>query len=108
MSPRYQPGGCGVPAAQEFQPATITRRRVLAYLVAAPTLTVAVRSADWLLPGGAPPAAASPEVADVADLTDALTLAAAPTAFLLTIEVTPDDRVVVHVPRAEVGQGITT
>ena len=87
--------------------AGLSRRRFLAVLVAAPTLTVVVRGVDDLLGPGVP-AGASPTVSDVADLTDGLTLAALPTAYLLRIDVTPDDRVVVHVPRAEVGQGITT
>ena len=84
----------------------ISRRRLLAYLVAAPTLTVAVKWADVLDPTA--PAGASPAPADIVDLTDALTLAALPTAYLLEIEITAANRVVVHVPRAEVGQGITT
>ena len=78
----------------------------MTFVVAAPTLTVAVRALDGLV--GPLPAAASPGVSDVVDLSDALTLAALPTAYLLVIEITADDRVVVHVPRAEVGQGITT
>ena len=84
----------------------ISRRRLLAYLVAAPTLTVAVKWADVLDP--AAPAGASPAPADIVDLTDALTLAAMPTAYLLRIEVTTANRIVLGVPRAEVGQGITT
>jgi isoquinoline 1-oxidoreductase beta subunit len=85
----------------------ISRRRMLAYLVAAPTLTMVVTSADGLL---APleEAGAALGVSDVVDLTDALTLATLPTAYLLKIEITDADRVIVHVPRAEVGQGITT
>jgi isoquinoline 1-oxidoreductase beta subunit len=85
-------------------PAPITRRRMLAYLVTAPTLTMVAAPAAL----GARRAGASPGLADVVDLSDALTLAALPTAYLLRLEVTPDDRVLVHVPRAEVGQGITT
>jgi isoquinoline 1-oxidoreductase subunit beta len=75
--------------------------------VAAPTLTMVVTSADGLL---APleEAGAALGVSDVVDLTDALTLATLPTAYLLKIEITDANRVVVHVPRAEVGQGITT
>src|SRR4051812_34912862 len=73
---------------------------------------MAVTSVDWLTGAGvgvgSRSAGASPAVADLADLTDVLTAAALPTAFLLTIEITPADRIVVHVPRAEVGQGITT
>ena len=84
----------------------ISRRRLLAYLVAAPTLTVAVKWADVLDPTA--PAGASPAPADIVDLSDALTLAAMPTAYLLRIEVTTANRVVLGVPRAEVGQGITT
>ncbi|MCU1428007.1 MAG: isoquinoline 1-oxidoreductase [Actinomycetia bacterium] len=90
----------------------ISRRRVLAYLVAAPTLTMVVKTIDDFGYGiglvAPEPAGASPGVANVVDLTDALTLAALPTAYLLKVEVTANDRVVVHVPRAEVGQGITT
>ena len=54
------------------------------------------------------PAAASPDVSDIVDLTDALTLAALPTAYLLKIEITPRTGWSCIVPRAEVGQGITT
>jgi isoquinoline 1-oxidoreductase beta subunit len=83
----------------------ISRRRMLAYLVAAPTLTMVVKSVDLV---GADTAGATPGLADVVDLSDALTLAALPTAYLLKIEVTEADRVRVFVPRTEVGQGITT
>jgi isoquinoline 1-oxidoreductase beta subunit len=84
----------------------ISRRRMLAYLVAAPTLTMVLKSADWV--AGSEAAGAAPGLADVVDLSDALTLAALPTAYLLKIEITEADRVIVHVPRSEVGQGITT
>jgi isoquinoline 1-oxidoreductase beta subunit len=84
----------------------IPRRHFLAYLIAAPSLTMAVRfvgtgtAADAaLLPGGLP---------DAFDLTDALVLAASPTRHDLRIEITPANRVVMQLPRAEVGQGITT
>ncbi len=93
-------------AAEATGAPTLTRRRLLAYLVAAPTLTVAVTSLDGLFTPRT--SSASPGVADIVDLTDALTLATLPTAYLLKIEVTPANRIVVHVPRAEVGQGITT
>jgi isoquinoline 1-oxidoreductase beta subunit len=85
---------------------TISRRRMLAYLVAAPTLTVVATTLDGLARDR--PAGAAPAVAGIVDLTDGLTLAALPTAYLLQLEITEEDRVVVHVPRAEVGQGITT
>ncbi|MDQ1478545.1 MAG: isoquinoline 1-oxidoreductase subunit beta [Actinomycetota bacterium] len=85
-----------------------SRRRFLAYAVAAPVLTVVVTAVDDIVGPRSRPAAASPGVSGVFDLSDALTLAALPTAYLLKIVVTADDRVIVHVPRAEVGQGITT
>ena len=81
---------------------------MIAVLIGAPTLTVAAR---WLEPGevaAAGPAPATPGVPDIIDLTDGLTLAALPTALLVRLEVTPQNRVVLHLPRAEVGQGITT
>jgi isoquinoline 1-oxidoreductase beta subunit len=86
----------------------ISRRRFLAYLVAAPLLTVVVKAVDDTLLPLADRAEAALGVSNVVDLSDALTLAALPTAYLLKIEITPEGRAVVHVPRAEVGQGITT
>ena len=83
----------------------VTRRRFLGYAAAAPTLAVGVRLADVVV-GREPPADA--QVAEIIDFTDALTLAALPTQHLLVIEVTAANRVVVRLPRAEVGQGITT
>lgn len=83
----------------------ITRRQLLAYAAAAPTLAVGVRVADAV---AGRDAAAGAQVAELVDFTDALTLAALPTQHLLVIEVTAANRVVVRLPRAEVGQGITT
>ncbi|HEY7071290.1 MAG TPA: molybdopterin cofactor-binding domain-containing protein, partial [Acidimicrobiales bacterium] len=82
----------------------ITRRRLLGYALGAPTLAVAVRLADAVVG----PEAAGAQVAEILDFSDALTLAALPTQALLVIEVTAANRVVVRLPRAEVGQGITT
>ena len=88
-------------------PEGITRRRLLVYATATPTLAMAVRLADAVAgPGGAAPAEG--QVADIVDFTDALTIAALPTQHLLVVEVTAANRVVVRLPRAEVGQGITT
>ncbi|UVS80736.1 xanthine dehydrogenase family protein molybdopterin-binding subunit [Actinokineospora sp. UTMC 2448] len=82
------------------------RRRFLAYLVAAPTLTVAAKI------GTAEPALAAvptpPAPADLLDLGDILILAGSPTANLLTLTVDEDGGATLHLPRAEVGQGITT
>jgi isoquinoline 1-oxidoreductase subunit beta len=87
----------------------IGRRGVLAFLVAAPTLTVAARlgmGADAAPAGVAIPGL--PDLTDFLDLGDVLTTAALPTSRLLVLEVTPDNRVVLQLPRAEVGQGIST
>lgn len=82
-----------------------SRRRFLAYLVAAPTLAVAVRyagPADAALPG-------SPEQADLMDLGDFLILAGKPTEdSLFVLRADDDGGVSCALPREEVGQGITT
>ncbi|GLY71415.1 xanthine dehydrogenase family protein molybdopterin-binding subunit [Amycolatopsis taiwanensis] len=79
------------------------RRRFLGYLLAAPTLAVAapVATANAAIPS-------PPEPSDLLDLGDALTLAAAPTANLITIRLNTDGTASFALPRAEVGQGITT
>jgi isoquinoline 1-oxidoreductase subunit beta len=84
--------------------AGITRRRLMGYLLAAPTL---VAAAQW---EAAPADAALPTIqpTDVLDLSDALNLAAAPTATLISVTVNPDGTASFELPRAEVGQGITT
>ncbi|MBK1787402.1 molybdopterin cofactor-binding domain-containing protein [Prauserella cavernicola] len=82
---------------------TLGRRRFLGYVLAAPTL-VAVA-------GPGPTAAAqlpSPEITEILDLNDLMTVAALPTANLIAVEVNPDGTVSFALPRAEVGQGITT
>src|SRR6266540_2926037 len=87
----------------------IGRRGVLAFLVAAPTLTVAARlgmGAEAAPVGVAVPGL--PDLTDFVDLGDLLTTVALPTSRLLVLEVTPDNRVVLQLPRAEVGQGIST
>ncbi|GHF82287.1 isoquinoline 1-oxidoreductase subunit beta [Amycolatopsis bartoniae] len=86
------------------------RRRFLGYLLAAPTLAVAARiGLDTAHPAPAAAAVPSPpEPADLLDLGDALTLAAAPTSGLIALQVNRDDTVSFALPRAEVGQGITT
>ncbi|MFD0369818.1 molybdopterin cofactor-binding domain-containing protein [Streptomyces sp. NPDC127114] len=94
------------------------RRRFLGYVLAAPTLTVAARiGADALAatPAAAAAPAAVPAVvpslpgpAEILDLNDLLTAAALPTANLITIRLDPDGTAHFALPRAEVGQGITT
>ncbi|MFE9096896.1 molybdopterin cofactor-binding domain-containing protein [Streptomyces sp. NPDC007264] len=86
------------------------RRTFLGYLVAASTLTVAARlGEDVLAPADA--AAVVPSVpgpAEIYDLNDMLTHAALPTANLITIRIDPDGTASFALPRAEVGQGVTT
>ncbi|WP_427888511.1 molybdopterin cofactor-binding domain-containing protein [Kribbella sp. GL6] len=86
------------------------RRRVLGYLIAAPTLAVGV---SWLVNDSDPrPADAAvpslPQPEDIFDLGDLQNLAAAPTSGLITVEMRSDGTAHFAVPRAEVGQGITT
>ncbi|MCW2641176.1 MAG: hypothetical protein JWP76_3482, partial [Dactylosporangium sp.] len=88
----------------------VSRRRFLTYLVAAPTLTIA---ADLGLDMAAthPAEAAIPSLpapAEVMDLGDVLILAGLPTSHMLVLEVAADGTVTLDLPRAEVGQGITT
>ncbi|MFB8236597.1 molybdopterin cofactor-binding domain-containing protein [Kitasatospora purpeofusca] len=106
------------------------RRRFLTYLLAAPTLTVGARAgldavapttarAAGAAPAPAPPAATAPPAApsqllglpgipDIVDLGQALQVAGLPTAHLLVLEITTAGRAVLHLPRLEVGQGLTT
>jgi isoquinoline 1-oxidoreductase beta subunit len=66
--------------------------------------------------GPAPPARAdtpspgipSADITDLADLNDVMTAAALPTSGLITVQVNKDGTVSFALPRAEVGQGITT
>jgi isoquinoline 1-oxidoreductase beta subunit len=83
----------------------ISRRRFIGYLIAAPTLVAAADLA------AAPRASASvPTVqpVDFFDLTDLLTDAANLTAGLITVTINPDGTASFALPRAEVGQGIST
>ncbi|ASR34496.1 isoquinoline 1-oxidoreductase [Prauserella marina] len=91
----------------------IGRRRFLGYVLAAPTLVAAAefgRTPAAQGKAGVPGSLGlpSPEITDVVDLNDMMTLAALPTANLITVEVGGDGTVSFALPRAEVGQGITT
>ncbi|MGW7821440.1 molybdopterin cofactor-binding domain-containing protein [Streptomyces puniciscabiei] len=86
------------------------RRRFLGYVLAASTLTVAAELGEVAL---APDEAAAvvpsvPGPAEIYDLNDMLTDAALPTANLITIRLGSDGTASFALPRAEVGQGITT
>ncbi|MCW2494683.1 molybdopterin cofactor-binding domain-containing protein [Jatrophihabitans sp.] len=86
------------------------RRRFLSYLIAAPTLVVAARlGAQAIHPEPAGAAVPSlPEPSDLFDLGDLQNLAASPTSGLISVVVNTDGTASFAMPRAEVGQGITT
>jgi isoquinoline 1-oxidoreductase subunit beta len=88
----------------------IGRRRFLGYVVAASTLTVAAPLAETLLAPTEADAAvpSAPGPAEIYDLNDMLTHAALPTANLITLRIDSDGTASFALPRAEVGQGITT
>jgi isoquinoline 1-oxidoreductase beta subunit len=84
------------------------RRTFLGFVLAAPTLVAAAQLGDAVL---APPAQALPSppgVAEILDLNDLLTDAALPTSGLVTVTVHEDGTASFVLPRAEVGQGVTT
>jgi isoquinoline 1-oxidoreductase beta subunit len=85
----------------------VSRRKFLGWVVAGPTLIAAAP-----LLGGAEEAGAAipspPELSDLYDLTDVITDATIPTAHLVKVTVNSDGTVSYAVPRAEVGQGMTT
>ncbi len=83
----------------------ISRRRFIGYLIAAPTL---VAAADWTLAGSASAAIPTVQPIDLFDGSDALNAAAAPTSHLISVIVNRDGTISFDLPRAEVGQGITT
>ncbi|MGW0664104.1 molybdopterin cofactor-binding domain-containing protein [Streptodolium elevatio] len=88
----------------------LPRRRFLGYVLGASTLTVAAPLAEQVL---APPEADAaipslPGLSELADLNELLTLAALPTANLIGIRIEEDGTASFALPRAEVGQGVTT
>ncbi|MFF9244322.1 molybdopterin cofactor-binding domain-containing protein [Streptomyces sp. NPDC014801] len=97
--PEERPGG----------PAGIGRRRFLGYVLAASTLTVAAELGEAALaPAEAAAVPSLPGPAEIYDLNDMLTHATLPTANLITIRIEADGTASFALPRAEVGQGITT
>jgi len=87
----------------------ISRRRFIGYLIAGPTLVAAApfgfemftQPAEAVIPS-------PPEPSEEYDLSDLLTDAAMPTSNLIKVVVNTDGTVSFALPRAEVGQGITT
>lgn len=87
------------------------RRRFLGYLLAAPTLVAGAQlGLDALDPDHAAAAGvpSPPQPSELYDLNDMLTDAAAPTSGLITVRINDDGSASFALPRAEVGQGITT
>ncbi|GAA2330947.1 molybdopterin-dependent oxidoreductase [Saccharopolyspora halophila] len=93
-------------------PSGLRRRRFLAYLAAAPTLTVAAKFAAQGEAAAAPgPVSAQlplPPLSEVADFGDVMVLASTPTTALMKLEFTGDNKVLFELPRLEVGQGLNT
>jgi isoquinoline 1-oxidoreductase beta subunit len=84
----------------------VSRRRFIGYLIAGPTLIAA--APQFLAPDEALAAVPTHQPVDDYDLSDMLNEAAAPTSGLITVVVNKDGTVSFALPRAEVGQGITT
>jgi isoquinoline 1-oxidoreductase beta subunit len=99
------------PATQsEHTKKGMDRRKFLGFVLAAPTLVVGARLVlDDLKSSPAGAVIPSlPEPSDVFDLGDLQDLAAAPTSGLISIVMNSDGTASFAMPRAEVGQGITT
>jgi isoquinoline 1-oxidoreductase beta subunit len=88
----------------------LSRRRFLAYAIAAPTVVVAARWADAGSTSGAmpQPIPSGPLPADIHDLNDLLTDATRPTADMITVTMHKDGTASFALPRVETGQGVTT
>ncbi|HEY4410077.1 MAG TPA: molybdopterin cofactor-binding domain-containing protein, partial [Acidimicrobiia bacterium] len=92
----------------------VPRRTFLGFLLAAPTLVAAARLGGDVWNGapaaadGADPGPPPSQLTDRYDLSDFLTDAARPTSHLVSVQVNPDGTAAFALPRAEVGQGITT
>src|SRR3954468_20423755 len=87
-------------------PRGITRRRMVGILIAGPTLIAAAR---WGIdPAPAFGAVPTEQAVDHYDLSDFLSDSCRPTNALITITVNPDGTASFELPRAEVGQGLTT
>jgi isoquinoline 1-oxidoreductase beta subunit len=105
--PEFAPG---MIRETEEGPRQLARRRFLTFLVAAPALTVAARvGTEIVAPAKADAVVPSPpQPADIADFGDVMTALAKADTDLFVLQVTTGNRIRFEVPRAEVGQGITT
>jgi isoquinoline 1-oxidoreductase subunit beta len=88
----------------EDGPGGLSRRRFLGYLIAGPTVIAGAQ----LLVSPAQAAIPTVQAVDAYDLSDLLNDAALATSGLITVVVNGDGTVSFALPRAEVGQGITT
>lgn len=84
----------------------ITRRRMVGYLIAGPTLAVGVSFAKR--PDAAGAAVPTVQPVDNYDLSDLLVQSTQPTSNAITVVINSDGTVSFDLPRAEVGQGLTT
>lgn len=89
--------------------AELGRRSFVGYALAFATVAGAAQlGVGALSPAAAAPGPAVPQPADLYDLTDLITDAAAPTSGLISVVMHTDGTANFQLPRAEVGQGITT
>ncbi len=105
-------------AEDASQPLSVSRRKLMAYAVSAPVLTVAVgfginlaapSTADAQLLGLLPPLPLTPpDTVDYYDIGDAIAQTSLPTMPLVKLTVGTDSRVRLELPRMESGQGIDT
>src|SRR3954451_18850555 len=87
-------------------PRGITRRRMVGILIAGPTLIAAAR---WgIAPAPAFGAVPTMQPVDHYDLSDLLSDSCRPTNWMITVTVNKDGTATFDLPRAEVGQGLTT
>src|SRR3954451_13560442 len=87
-------------------PRGITRRRMVGILIAGPTLIAAAR---WgIAPAPAFGAVPTEQAVDHYDLSDLLSDSCRPTNWMITVTVNKDGTATFDLPRAEVGQGLTT
>jgi isoquinoline 1-oxidoreductase subunit beta len=101
---RADPGMEGASPAGDG-PGGLSRRRFLGYLIAGPTV---IAGAQLLAAPAAQASIPTIQPVDAFDLSDLLNAAAAATSGLITVVVNSDGTVSFALPRAEVGQGITT
>lgn len=85
----------------------VGRRKFLGYVLGGATV-IAAADIGLLAPEAQAKIPSGTQIADQYDLNDLLTDATRPTANLITVEVNEDGTASFAIPRAEVGQGITT